>query len=125
MRERENKAEPKELYDTVGLFGTCGGSKWRDPVMKELAKKHIKYFNPVVENWTPECAKVEADNLAHDKALLFVVTNETEAYGSLAETGWAENSAERSGQHVFFVIDSYAENGEVNPSMPQTERAPW
>lgn len=77
------------LKDVVGLFGTCGTSLWRDPVMEELAVAGIEFFNPVVPDWTPECATIEADHLATDKVILFVVTGETEGFGSLAETGWA------------------------------------
>jgi hypothetical protein len=107
------------LLDVVGLFGTCGNSRWREEPQRELAKAGIASFNPVVANWTPECAKTEAEHLRRDRALLFVVTGETEGYGSLAETGWAEVAAQRNGRKAFFVIDDY-KNGDapVDPKHP-------
>ncbi len=96
-----------KFNNCVGLFGTCGNSKWRDPVMEALKNAGIKSFNPVVDNWTPECAKIEAEHLATDRVILFVVTGETEGFGSLAETGWAYLGAIARGQKVFFVIEDF------------------
>jgi len=31
---------------TVGLFGTCGNSKWRDPFIKKLNQLGVTYYNP-------------------------------------------------------------------------------
>jgi hypothetical protein len=117
-RDRGTVAESEIALDKVGLFGTCGNSHWRDAVMQEFDRQGIQYFNPVVPNWNPECAKIEANNLAHDKAILFVVTSETEGYGSLAETGWAENSTERSGRRAFFVVEDFKEGDALNPKHP-------
>lgn len=106
----------QSLLNVVGLFGTCGDSKWRDAPIEKLRKASIESFNPVVPNWTPECAEIEAKNLKLDKALLFVVTGETESYGSLAEIGWAELSTRESGRKAFFVIEDFKEvDGSVNP----------
>lgn len=112
-------SKDESVLDVVGLFGTCGNSKWRDEPQRELAKAGIASFNPVVANWTPECAKAEAEHLQRDRALLFVVTGETEGYGSLAETGWAEVAARSDGRKAFFVIDDY-KNGDspVDPKHP-------
>lgn len=74
---------------TIGLFGTCGQSKWREPFMKEYDKLKLAYFNPQKTDWRPEDAQIEADHLANDEILLFPVTNETFAFGSLAETGFS------------------------------------
>jgi hypothetical protein len=74
---------------TIGLFGTCGSSKWRDPFMKAYDEQNIKYFNPVKEDWKPEDAQIEAEHLANDEILCFPVTNETYAFGSLGEVGFS------------------------------------
>jgi Nucleoside 2-deoxyribosyltransferase like len=89
----------------VGLFGTCGGSKWRDAVKDWLLLAGVDYFDPVVPNWTPECAAVEAEHLANDKVLIVAITGETESYGSLAETGWAMLSAHRNNQTAILVVE--------------------
>lgn len=80
---------------TVGLFGTCGSSVWRNPFMRLLDANGIAYFNPQLPEgtWTPEMADVEAWHLANDKLILFPVTDETFAFGSLAESGFSIQSA--------------------------------
>ncbi len=40
----------------VFLGGTCNKSTWRNRIIKLL---EIDYFNPVVEDWTPECQQEE------------------------------------------------------------------
>lgn len=98
-----------DLLNVVGLFGTCGNSQWRKAPEEKLKGLGIEFFDPVVANWTPECAEKEAKHLKNDRALLFVVTSETEAYGSLAETGWAELSTKANGRKAFFVLEDYKE----------------
>ena len=38
---------------------------------------------------------------------MFVITGETEGYGSLAETGWAALAASANRQKVVFVIEDF------------------
>lgn len=78
----------------VGLFGTCGKSTWRKemfiPVYEEWGLKDgVDFFNPQVEDWNPACAQVEAEHLAEDSIILFPITDETYAAGSLSETGFS------------------------------------
>ena len=40
----------------VFLGGTCNNSTWRNRLIDNLK---IDYFNPVVEDWTPECQAEE------------------------------------------------------------------
>ena len=40
----------------VFLGGTCNNSTWRDTLIPLLK---IDYFNPVVDDWTPECQEQE------------------------------------------------------------------
>ena len=46
------------MRDTGRIFlgGTCNGSAWRGQIMPRLEGS---YFNPVVEDWTPECQEKE------------------------------------------------------------------
>ena len=39
----------------VFLWGTCNESTWRDKLIPKLENINFGYFNPVVEDWTPEC----------------------------------------------------------------------
>lgn len=89
---------------TVGLFGTCGGSRWREPFLVLLAQQGIPCFNPQVDNWSPELAQVEAWHLAHDRLILFPVTDETFGFGSLAETGFSINSAISASTSRFVLL---------------------
>ena len=73
---------------TIGLFGTCGNSKWREPFIREFQKRDICYYNPQVNNWTPDNETQEAWHLANDDIILFPITDETYGLGSLAETGY-------------------------------------
>ena len=73
----------------IGLFGTCGASTWRDDLIKVYEGSDIDYYNPMVPDWTPECAKEEAEHLANDAIILFPVLDETYAFGSLSEIGFS------------------------------------
>lgn len=74
---------------TIGLFGTCGTSKWRNPFIKLYKNANIPYFNPQVDDWKPELAEIEAHHLAKDGVILFPVTSETYGTGSLSEVGFS------------------------------------
>lgn len=73
---------------TVGLFGTCGNSKWREPFIALYDSMNVPYFNPQVPNWNSELAAKEAEHLATDPIVLIPITNETSGIGSLAEVGF-------------------------------------
>jgi hypothetical protein len=66
----------------VFLGGTCNGSKWREELIPLLK---CSYFNPVVEDWTPECIKEEYRQKAIATYELYVITPETMGCFSIAE----------------------------------------
>ncbi len=74
---------------TIGLFGTCGGSTWRDIFMEEYTERGLDFYNPQVDDWKPELAQIEADHLANDEIILFPVLSETSGLGSLGEVGFS------------------------------------
>lgn len=88
----------------VGLFGTCGGSVWREPFMTRYSELGIPFFNPQVDDWNPAFAEVEAAHLANDAIVLFPITGETYAGGSLAECGFSILQAIRLDDRRDFVI---------------------
>jgi len=92
---------------TIGLFGTCGNSRWRDSFMEVYNSKQIHYFNPVKNDWKVEDAKIEADHLANDDIILFPVTNETTGLGSLGEVGFSILQAIKldSNREIVVMID--------------------
>lgn len=89
---------------TVGLFGTCGKSKWRQPFMEKYRELGIDFFNPQVDDWKPEMAVEEAKHLAEDAVVLFPITGETYASGSLAEVGFSILNAIKLDDRRDFVI---------------------
>lgn len=88
----------------IGLFGTCGKSKWRVTFIEGYEQLGINYFNPQAPDWKPEYATEEAWHLANDRVILFPVTKETYATGSLAETGFSILQAIRLDDRRQFVI---------------------
>jgi methyltransferase-like protein len=45
------------MKNKIFLGGTCNNTTWRNELIKYLK---YDYFNPVVENWTPECQQEES-----------------------------------------------------------------
>lgn len=96
---------------TVGLFGTCGNSKWRDRFMTEYKTKGIDYFNPGAgDDWHPGMIVDENKHLQEDNIILFPVTDETLGLGSLGEIGFSvlnsyRNVNKGSGQYLIAMID--------------------
>lgn len=96
---------------TVGLFGTCDGIRWRDPYMKYMDDNKIPYFNPMVDDWSPDLAHIENQHLLNDEIILFPVLKESLGFGSLSETGFSILQAIQSPKQrsVIIFIDSNCE----------------
>lgn len=114
------------MKNVIGLFGVCGNTTWRKDFINEYDNEKIAYFNPQVDNWNPELAKVEADHLVSDSIILFPITAETYAIGSLAETGFAVLSAYRAlGNRslIMLIDDDVAESLKVeNPALAKESK---
>lgn len=89
---------------TIGLFGTCRSTKWRDKFIQTYTASEIPYFNPQVSDWKPEYAKVEAEHLANDNIILFPITSETYGTGSLSEVGFSILNAIKIDDRRYFVV---------------------
>ncbi len=66
----------------VYLGGTCNKSEWRDQLIPMLK---IDYFNPVVDDWTPECQAEEIKQRAKCDFLLYVITPRMTGVYSIVE----------------------------------------
>lgn len=64
------------------LGGTCNESTWRDELIPLL---DIEYFNPVVEDWTPECQKEELKQRQECDFVLYMITPKMTGVYSIAE----------------------------------------
>jgi len=88
----------------IGMFGTCGGSKWREPFKARYEELGISFFDPNKENWQESDAVKEAQHLAEDDVILFPITKETYGTGSLAEVGFSILQAIRLDDRRDFVV---------------------
>jgi len=94
--------------EVVFLGGTCNGSTWREKLIPMLEKEDIKFFNPVVEDWTEEAQQLE-EKVKKDGALeLYVITPEMTGVFSIAEAVNASHL--KKGKVIFCMLD------ETNPA---------
>lgn len=82
----------------VFLGGTCNGSEWRNELIPMLK---IDYFNPVVENWTPECQAEEEYQKKVCKWQLYVITPQMTGVFSIAE---AVQGSNKDPKHTIFCV---------------------
>lgn len=66
----------------VFLGGTCNNSNWRNTLIPLLK---INYFNPVVENWTPDKQAEEILQREQCDYCLYVITPRMEGVYAIAE----------------------------------------
>lgn len=66
----------------VFLGGTCNGEDYRKTLIPKLT---CNYFNPVVEDWTPECKKIENREKEICDYHLYVITKDMIGPYSVAE----------------------------------------
>lgn len=69
----------------VFLGGTCNDSTWRNELIPLLEKYRIEYFNPVVDDWTPECQEEEERQKEICNIHLFLITKKMKGVFSIAE----------------------------------------
>ncbi len=88
-----------EIMNKIFLGGTCANSAWREQLIPLLK---IPFFNPVVDDWTPECAAEEErqkDEICN--VHLYVISKEMMGVFSAVE---ALDSAYQRGQNSIFWV---------------------
>ena len=85
----------------VFLGGTCNESTWRDELIRML---EIDYFNPVVDDWTPECMAEEIRQRQLCDYCLYVITPEMTGVYSIAEA--VDDSNKRPEKTIFCVLNA-------------------
>ena len=83
----------------VFLGGTCNESTWREDLIKLLK---IDYFNPVVDDWTPECAAEERKQREGCDYVLYVITPKMKGVYSIAEA--VDDSNKRPVKTIFCAL---------------------
>lgn len=89
----------------VFLGGTCNNSTWRDKLIPLLK---IDYFNPVVDDWTPECQDEEIRQRELCDYCLYTITPKMTGVYSIAEV--VDDSNKRSEKTILCVLDEDNEN---------------
>jgi hypothetical protein len=85
----------------VFLGGTCNDSTWRDELIPHL---NVDYFNPVVEDWTPECKEVEeVEKNEKCDVHVYVITSQMIGVYSIAEA--VESAANKDKILIFAVVE--------------------
>ena len=102
----------KQFLDTnnktnkVFLGGTCNESTWRDELIAKLEEIDFDYFNPVVEDWTPECQDIEIYEKANNCNIhIYVITNKMKGVFSIAEA--IESVFNKDKKTIFCVLDGF------------------
>lgn len=90
----------------VFLGGTCNESTWRDELIPKLEEIDFDYFNPVVEDWTPECQDIEIYEKANNCDIhLYVITNKMKGVFSIAEA--IESVFNKDKKTIFCVLNGF------------------
>ena len=87
----------------VFLGGTCNGSTWRDKLIKNLDPLYVTYYNPVVDDWTPECQKEEIRQRKICDYCLYVITPKMTGAYSIAEA--VDDSNKRPDKTIFCLLE--------------------
>lgn len=96
----------------VFLGGTCADTTWRSELMPLLDNLNIDYFNPVVEDWTPECQAIEEEEKNHKcNVHLYVITKEMMGTYSIAEIVHSAHLANMYGTSVDNVVFCVLDEG--------------
>ena len=88
----------------VFLGGTCNESTWRNGLIPLLEEKGIEYYNPVVEDWTPECQQEEYRQKEICDVHLYLITKKMKGVFSIAE---AVASCQDAGKLTLFVFANF------------------
>lgn len=87
------------MENKVFLGGTCAESTWREDLIDCIS---IDYFNPVVEDWTPECQDEEYRQKHICNIHLYVITKEMTGVFSIAEA--VDSVNQQNKMTIFHVI---------------------
>lgn len=69
----------------VFLGGTCNESTWRSEMIIHLRDEGIRYFDPVVDNWTEDCMAREIQERQNCAFCLYTITPKMTGVYSIAK----------------------------------------
>ena len=88
-----------EIEKKVFLGGTCNESTWRNRI---IAMLDIKFFNPVVADWTPACMTEELRQRELCDFCLYTITPKMTGVYSIAEV--VDDSNKRPNKTIFIRL---------------------
>ena len=97
-----------KVIKKIFLGGTCNNSTWRDELIPLLK---IDYFNPVVEDWTPEAQEEERYQRQTCDYCLYTITSEMTGVYSIAEV--IDDSNKRPDKTIFCLLTNGFETYEL------------
>lgn len=100
--------DPKPSY--VFLGGTCAGVNWREELIPEL---RIKYYNPLVKDWTPECRDAEDKAKEECDTDLYIITPDLKSVYPIAELIDAAYRRKESGFCYVGILGTKEDWGEA------------
>lgn len=87
----------------IFLGGSCNPTTWRtDVAIPLLESAGVEYYNPQVEDWSPELVAIEATAKNEADVLLFVIDSQTRAIASMLEA----TEYICTGNHVVLMIEN-------------------
>ena len=96
----------------IFLGGTCNESTWRNKLIPLLEEKGIEYYNPVVEDWTPEHQQEEYRQKEICDVHLYLITKKMKGVFSIAEAVASCQDASKLILFVFANFDGEFDEGE-------------
>eukprot|EP00744_Colponema_vietnamica_P027375 GILI01041047.1.p1 GENE.GILI01041047.1~~GILI01041047.1.p1 ORF type:complete len:230 (-),score=33.75 GILI01041047.1:173-862(-) len=110
------KVDPlSKVFETqVFLGGACDKTTWRkDIAIPLLEGANISFYNPQVEQWSPELLPLETKAKNEAEILLFVVDGTTRAVASLVEAAFNIGN----GREIVIVLQDLTRGSRVSGIM--------
>lgn len=97
------------MKNKIFLGGTCAQTTWREDLISSL---QVDHFNPVVEDWTPECQAIEMTQKEFNCNIhLYVITKEIQGVFSIAEA--VQSSLTQGKRTILHVIPDGFEESQI------------
>eukprot|EP00043_Microstomoeca_roanoka_P019836 m.230520 g.230520 ORF g.230520 m.230520 type:complete len:403 (+) comp17060_c3_seq9:349-1557(+) len=112
-----DSSSDQEIKASVFLGGSCNPTTWRrDTAIPFLENAGITYYNPQVDEWSPDLIEIEAQAKENAAVLFFVLDNATRGLASMVEVAY--NAA--IGRPLVVVMQPFKEgmrfgDDEVDP----------
>merc|ERR1712166_1891 len=107
--DQNHQDDTKEATD-VFLGGSCNPTTWRrDTAIPQLEAAGTTYYNPQVDDWSPDLVEIEAQAKQHANILLFVIDAQTRALASMLEA--SEYIA--AGRKVVLIVEEVEVGCEI------------